>query len=88
MEGVPTLDDKQVMTVQESFELDIEDFVSAVTRRYSEYEEIDEWWVTKGRLEEVIKWANEAYYRAFALDQFLRGLSTVYISEDGEFDLV
>jgi len=25
---------------------------------------------------------------AFALDQFLRGLPTVYISEDGEFDLV
>ena len=80
--------EKQYMTLQESFEIDSEDFVAAIKRRYAEYEEIDADWVEKGKEEEVLKWANKAYYQAFALDQFLNGLPTVYISEDGEFDLV
>ena len=82
------MDDKQHMTLQESFEIDGEDFEAAVKRRYAEYEEIDADWVEKGKQEEVFKWVNEAYYRAFALDQFLRGLPTVYVSEEGEFELV
>jgi len=81
------MDEKQHMTIQESFEIDDEDFVAAVKRRYAEYEEIDADWVEKGKLKEVLKWVNTAHAMAFALDQFLRGLPTVYISEDGEFDL-
>jgi len=82
------VDSKKLMTVQESFELGGAEFISAVKLRYAEYEAIDADWVQKGKLEEVLKWVNQAYYMAFALDQYLRGLPTVYISEDGEFDLV
>jgi|APSaa5957512535_1039671.scaffolds.fasta_scaffold575368_2 hypothetical protein len=82
------MDEKQHMTIQESFEIDDEDFVAAIKRRYAEYEEIDADWVEKGKLKAVLKWVNTAHGMAFALDQFLRGQPTVYISEDGEFDLV
>jgi hypothetical protein len=72
------------MTIQESFRLDDTELNAVIKLRYSEYERINGQWVGKDRLEQLLKWANDAYDKAMALDQFLRGSPDVDVCEDGE----
>ena len=75
------------MTVQESLEIDQQEFEKTVARRYSEYEQYEADCAERGKLSEVIRWANTARSKALVLDQFLKGQPNRFIS-DGEVEII